>query len=1041
MKFINNTLFIALLMLCTQYTVSQVQECGFDRANRELFNTFPDLKMQLDQELTNFDASRLNDECTDIVTIPVVFHYLYDSGNLSQGYSNDSYVINTVLATLNDYFTQNSNAILNLPPAFDGIPTDDGTCIEFCLAQYDHPQNANLYGNDLNRNGTKDADGDGIIDEGQYAINRYDISSTQVTTFEDAYDAGNQNTSVTNYAQAWNDNQYLNIYVLPRLGGPAGYTYLPNGGSPAFNSIFLQKNAANDEYILAHEAGHWLGLAHTWGDYDPLEPALFSCSNNDYWMNSSQPISDTYPQETAADFFTGCNATTDGATPSSCSSVDNLFNVMDYSYCSDLRNNAIHFTNEQAVYMYQCFTQVGSRLSFNNDINLIKCALPVGCTDPLACNYNPLVVDDDGSCAYPDCLGDCLGELTGNSIPGTFCNDGNPATSPDIFDADCNCIGQALPGCTDQNACNFNASAGVDDGSCNPKDCLGNCNGSQTGPSGAGSPCNDGNTSTSNDVFNDDCICMGQLAGCMDANACNYDINATSDNGSCMYPDCENNCIGTMTGSAIAGTSCNDNDASTIDDTYNSACECIGTLTGCTDPNACNYDPAAVIDDESCNPVDCLGNCDGIETGPAINGAPCDNGDPDVEASFDENCDCIEANQECLTTINMNYAGWHMISTFCHPTNDSIEVIFDPVVNNIIQVKDLAGNVYVPSFNNFNSGLYTWNMEQGYLVKTNAPIALTITGGQEVDLAVDYISLQTGWNMIAYWLQGKSYPIDIFNSIENDVIQVKNLNGAYIPSFNYFDSIDTMRMNNGYLIKMNVDNDLFFDANNTVSRPAPSFNSDKNDKLNPKHFTKQISPNPNNATILVMEENNPMNVGDELGVFTQDGILVASFVYQNEMMGGLAYGDDITEDGKDGLEDNEIYVFKIWDAALDQERIVDMNFEQGSKTFVKDDLVAISFKNDASTGINANNTSFGVALNPNPATNEVNFTIDLKNPANVIIEIFNIEGKMIEVVANQKLMAGTNKINHTVDHLNSGMYFYRVTEGQSSFTSKFTIAR
>jgi len=39
------------------------------------------------------------------------------------------------------------------------------------------------------------------------------------------------------------------------------------------------------------------------------------------------------------------------------------------------------------------------------------------------------------------------------------------------------------------------------------------------------------------------------------------------------------------------------------------------------------------------------------------------------------------------------------------------------------------------------------------------------------------------------------------------------------------------------------------------------------------------------------------------------------------------------------------------------------------------------------------------------------------------------------------LTAGTNKINHTVDHLNSGMYFYRVTEGQSSFTSKFTIAR
>ena len=118
-----------------------------------------------------------------------------------------------------------------------------------------------------------------------------------------------------------------------------------------------------------------------------------------------------------------------------------------------------------------------------------------------------------------------------------------------------------------------------------------------------------------------------------------------------------------------------------------------------------------------------------------------------------------------------------------------------------------------------------------------------------------------------------------------------------------------------------------------------------------------------------------------------------------------------------------------------------MNFEQGSKTFVKDDLAVVSFKNDPNTEINTLNTGFGVALSPNPANNEVNFTIKLQNSANILIEIFNIEGKMIEVVANQKLTIGTNKINHTVDHLNSGMYFYRVTEGQSSFTNKFTIAR
>ena len=41
----------------------------------------------------------------------------------------------------------------------------------------------------------------------------------------------------------------------------------------------------------------------------------------------------------------------------------------------------------------------------------------------------------------------------------------------------CTTLPEDVPGCTDSSACNFNADANEDDGSCAYPDCLGNCDG------------------------------------------------------------------------------------------------------------------------------------------------------------------------------------------------------------------------------------------------------------------------------------------------------------------------------------------------------------------------------------------------------------------------------------------------------------------------------------------------------------------------------------------------------------------------------------
>ncbi|MBI1265906.1 MAG: hypothetical protein GC193_00605 [Cryomorphaceae bacterium] len=160
------------------------------------------------------------------------------------------------------------------------------------------------------------------------------------------------------------------------------------------------------------------------------------------------------------------------------------------------------------------------------------------------------------------------------------------------------------PGCTDANACNYDSNATVNDGSC----------------FSIGDACDDSDANTVNDVIQSNCSCLGEtsIPGCTDANACNYDNTATVDNGSCDY-----SCIGctnalacnydsnatTDSGlCAFIGDSCDDNDPLTAGDVYQGDCSCAGVVNvpGCTNNTACNYNSNATTDDGSCD-FSCLG--------------------------------------------------------------------------------------------------------------------------------------------------------------------------------------------------------------------------------------------------------------------------------------------------------------------------------------------------------------------------------------------------------------------------------------------------
>jgi len=251
-----------------------------------------------------------------------------------------------------------------------------------------------------------------------------------------------------------------------------------------------------------------------------------------------------------------------------------------------------------------------------------------GCTDPAACNYDASATLSTSTCQTPedvygnanvDCSGNCLNDADGDStcdedeVPG--CTDEN-SCNYDVAatDDDGSCETSSCGGCTDAEACNYDAAALLNDGSCDYLACAG-CT-DETACNYDAAATLDADCEFPIDVYgsnavdcNGDCladtdgdnVCDGdEILGCDNAAACNYDAAATEDDGSCDLTSCAG---------CMDETSCNFDASATKPD---SSCE-YETCAGCIDPNACNYSPFATISTACTYPLqtflDCDGNC------------------------------------------------------------------------------------------------------------------------------------------------------------------------------------------------------------------------------------------------------------------------------------------------------------------------------------------------------------------------------------------------------------------------------------------------
>ncbi len=314
----------------------------------------------------------------------------------------------------------------------------------------------------------------------------------------------------------------------------------------------------------------------------------------------------------------------------------------------------------------------------NNDVVTCVMTSSSSCASPTTATSNAITVTvNNPTTYYRDNDGDGFGTpgtstvsctpVIGYVTNSTDCNDNNAAVNPGVTENLCNgiddnCNGTIdegrVDGCTNSSACNYNAAATCDNGSCVlPTTWYLNADGDNyyastqsscsspgagwvnTAPSGGSGDCNDSNAAinpgaTENlcNGIDDNCngtIDEGRVNGCTNSTACNYNPAATCDNGSCTFAttwylnaDGDNYYASTQTACTSPGAGwvntaptggsgdCNDNNAAVhpgatenlcngIDDNCNGTID-EGRVNGCTNSTACNYNPAATCDNGSC---------------------------------------------------------------------------------------------------------------------------------------------------------------------------------------------------------------------------------------------------------------------------------------------------------------------------------------------------------------------------------------------------------------------------------------------------------
>ena len=302
MKYI--VVVLSIYFLFVQSHQNDIEPCSHDSVMRRFFDDNPgyeEIHFQFYQKMIEKARNHILlskakgislKETQEIIRIPVVWHVLYNS--------DDTYIDSTTIQNemnyLNEWFSAQNKYYQTTSDFWnDERAVASDFQIEFELA---------------------------TLDPDRLPTSGITYRETDVATSCGEYEIFDENQGGIDI---WDSRFFMNVYTC-NIQNAAGYAYLPSSFTHSRDGIVLRPDVVGSSYIagsvLSHEAGHWLGLQHTFVSCDfpgdgiddtpyTNEPAL-------YWV-SSQAACPGYGGTTDASF-------------QRCGNIVMIQNNMDYNY-------------------------------------------------------------------------------------------------------------------------------------------------------------------------------------------------------------------------------------------------------------------------------------------------------------------------------------------------------------------------------------------------------------------------------------------------------------------------------------------------------------------------------------------------------------------------------------------------------------------------------------------------------------------------------------------------------------------------------------
>lgn len=769
-------LILPLFLFTIFNSFAQTHPCGFTNHMEERYAEDPSLIEMREAYEVEIQQIINSKSVFAQKTIPVVIHVIYNDS-----YSNiSSSQVSSAITAINEDFGASNSDFNSVISAFSSIKSNLN--INFELANLDPEGN---------------------------------VTSGITRTQSDLTDNAGENVKAL---VNWNPDMYLNIWVVDNIESGAGaYAYYP-GTAPSGNEGIVCRHdqfgtwgtSSSSNFAattLTHEIGHYLNLAHTWGNSNDAEQES-NCDQDDGVSDTPNTIGNLY----------GCNTS-----QNTCGSLDNVQNFMDYTSCTNM------FTAGQRARVHAALhSSQGGRVNLWQYENLIA----TGILEDSSCEEELITVQihtgtyaNEVSWVILDQAGEGIagggGTYSNNSnyyssvclVEGTYtfqsidsygdgwnggyynvrncdnviiANNSNPTGTgaTEIFTvADC---GSTL-GCTNSNADNYNAEATEDDGSC-------------------------------------------VISGCTDATALNYNSEATVDNDACEYlviPELFNF---DLTGSNHTIVLPDDMVFMILGEAISNS-DIIGVFY--TDENGAEICAGYIIWQGTTNSIAAQGDdattdeIDGLQEGETFKIKVWDQSEeilyncgvhylqsmPNLGEYSTNGISAITSASAVPPVTSQQIdldAGWDIFSTYLVLDNMDVEAALSPVYENIVIVKDYLGAAYLADwgFNGIGNLIYG----DAYQIKTNQNTILELTGVYNAPEEAQ-ITIPLGWSLFGYLRTQEADCIAVLESINTDIEIVKDANGmAYLPSWE-FNGIGNLKSGKGYQIKMNVPRVLEFNSN------------------------------------------------------------------------------------------------------------------------------------------------------------------------------------------------------------------------------------